>query len=115
MRYNGCSLQVCKAVCHRDSQALVGLYVDAPCMAPYLIDRMLERLRQHSAMASRAYTAPIPLALACKFYCFDTNKEVSRERLRPHLLEHSTLVCSDGVHRLCTRVCDCALINDCQV
>ena len=69
-------LQVCKAVCHQDARGLVGLYTDAPRMAPYLMDHMLERLRKHCAAVMHAYSGPIPLSAAATFLCFDTRKEV---------------------------------------
>ena len=69
--------QVCKAVCHEDARALVGLYADAPRMAPYLMDHMLERIRKHCAAVMHAYVGPIPFPSAAVYLCFDTWKEVS--------------------------------------
>ena len=72
---------MCKAVCHNDARALVSLYIDAPRMAPYLMDHMLERLRKHCAAAMHAYSGPMPLSSAAAFLCFDTRKEVCLQAL----------------------------------
>ena len=69
-------LQVCKTVCHQDARGLVRLYADAPRMAPYLMDPMLERLRKHCAAVMHAYSGPVPLSSAATILCFDTRKEV---------------------------------------
>ncbi len=77
-------LQVCEAVCHQDARGLVGLYANAPRMAPYLMDHMMERLRKHCAAAMHAYSGPIPLSSAATFLCFDTRKEVCLNRLQSY-------------------------------
>ena len=98
-------LQVCKAVCEKDLQGLVSLYTDAPRMAPYFMDHMLERLRIKRAVVMRAFSTPLSLREAADLLCCDSNKEVSQQRcMLTQLcfsLEQPLLLCALTAARWC--------------
>jgi hypothetical protein len=59
-----------------DAQALLDLYAGAPRMAPYLMDRLLERLRGSLAASFAAYQPSLSLTFVGAQLGFDTLGEV---------------------------------------
>ena len=79
-------MQACLTARAADAQALLDLYEGAPRMAPYLMDRLLERLRGTLAASFAAYQPSLPLGFVGAQLGFDTLSEVRSVSVVPVLL-----------------------------
>ena len=71
-----CCQQVCLVAQRGDPRQLLGLYGGAPRMAPYMMDRLLERMRAQVAATFSAFRPSLPLTFAAAQLCYDTLEEV---------------------------------------